>query len=61
MPKKSHTEEQIVGVLRQVEAGARVAEVCRKVGISEATLYPAHTARRTMLEGAIYHGDLRIK
>jgi len=39
MPKKGHTEEQIVGVLRQVEAGARVAEVCRKVGISEATYY----------------------
>jgi putative transposase len=39
MPRKGHTEEQIVGVLRQVEAGARVAEVCRKVGISEATYY----------------------
>ena len=36
MPKKDHTEEQIVGVLRQVEAGARVVEVCRKAGISEA-------------------------
>lgn len=39
MPKKGHTEEQIVGVLRQVEAGAPVADVCRKVGISEATYY----------------------
>jgi len=39
MPKKSHTEEQIVAVLRQVEAGARVEEVCRKAGISEATYY----------------------
>ena len=39
MPKKGHTEEQIVAVLRQVEAGARVAEVCRKAGISEATYY----------------------
>jgi transposase-like protein len=35
MPKKGHTEEQIVAVLRQVEAGARVAQICRKVGISE--------------------------
>jgi hypothetical protein len=26
MPKKAHTEEQIVAVLRQVEAGARVDE-----------------------------------
>jgi putative transposase len=36
MPKKG---QQIVAVLRQVEAGARVAEICRKVGISEATYY----------------------
>lgn len=39
MPKKGHTEEQIVAVLRQVKAGARVAEICRKVGISPATYY----------------------
>jgi len=39
MPKKAHTEEQIVAVLRQVEAGVRVDEVCRKVGISQATYY----------------------
>ena len=39
MPKKGHAEEQIVGVLRQVEAGARVDEICRKVGISQATYY----------------------
>ena len=39
MPKKGHTEEQIVAVLRQVEARAKVAEICRKVGISEATYY----------------------
>jgi putative transposase len=39
IPKNGHTEEQIVAVLRQVEAGARVAEICRKVGISQATYY----------------------
>ena len=39
MAKKAHTEEQIVAVLRQVEAGARVDDVCRKVGISQATYY----------------------
>jgi putative transposase len=39
MPKKGHTEEQIVAVLRQAEAGAKVAEICRKVGISQATYY----------------------
>ena len=39
MPKKGHTEEQIVAVLRQVEAGARVDDICRKVEISQATYY----------------------
>jgi len=39
MPKSGHTEEQIVAVLRQVEAGVRVDDVCRKVGISQATYY----------------------
>jgi putative transposase len=39
MPKSGHTEEQIVAVLRQVETGARVDDVCRKIGISQATYY----------------------
>lgn len=39
MPKKGHSEEQIVAVLRQGEAGARVEEVCRKAAISDATYY----------------------
>ncbi len=33
MPKKGHTEEQIVAVLRQAEAGEKVSELCRKVGM----------------------------
>ena len=39
MPRKGHTEEQVVAALQQVESGAKVAEVCRKMGISEATFY----------------------
>ena len=39
MPRKGHTEEQIVAVLQQVEGGAKVGDVCRKVGISEGTFY----------------------
>lgn len=39
MPKKAHSEEQIVGVLRQGEAGEKVGDICRKVGISEGTYY----------------------
>jgi putative transposase len=39
MPKRAHSEEQIVAVLRQGEAGEKVADICRKVGISEGTYY----------------------
>ena len=39
MPKKGHSEEQIVAVLRQAEAGEKVSEICRRVGISEGTYY----------------------
>ena len=33
------TEEQIIGMLKEQEAGAKTADVCRKHGISEATVY----------------------
>jgi putative transposase len=33
------TEEQIIGILRDQEAGAKTADVCRKHGISSATFY----------------------
>src|ERR1700758_4023416 len=39
MPKKAHTEEQIVAVLQQGQAGEKVADICRNVGISEGTYY----------------------
>lgn len=37
--KKRFTEEQIIGVLKEGEAGLKVAELCRKYGISDATYY----------------------
>jgi len=39
MKKQRFTEEQIIGVLREQEAGTKAAELCRKHGISEATFY----------------------
>jgi len=37
--KKRFTEEQIIGFLREVEAGLAVAELCRRHGFSEASYY----------------------
>ena len=39
MKRSKFTEAQIAFVLRQAEEGTKVEEVCRKAGISEATLY----------------------
>ena len=37
--RKRHTEEQIIGVLKESEAGLKTDELCRKYGISTATFY----------------------
>lgn len=39
MKKTKFTEQQIAFALKQAETGTRVEEVCRKMGISEATFY----------------------
>jgi putative transposase len=39
MKARKYTEEQIIAVLREAEAGARVVDLCRKYGMSDATYY----------------------
>lgn len=39
MKRARFNEEQIIGVLKEAEAGAKVSELCRRHGISDATFY----------------------
>ena len=39
MKQSRFTEEQIIGILREQETGAKTTDVCRRYGISSATFY----------------------
>jgi putative transposase len=39
MKRSRFTEEQVIGILREQEAGAATADVCRRHGVSSATFY----------------------
>lgn len=39
MDRRRYTEEQIIGVLKEAEAGVQTPDLCRKHGIHEGTLY----------------------
>lgn len=39
MKARQYTEEQIISVLKEGEAGAKVSDLCRKYGMSDATYY----------------------
>ncbi|EZP64497.1 Mobile element protein [Sphingomonas paucimobilis] len=54
MKKSKFTSEQIAFALRQAEVGTPVAEVCRKMGVSEATYY-----RWKQLYGGLGPSELR--
>ena len=39
MKARQYTEEQIINILKEGEAGAKVSDLCRKYGMSDATYY----------------------
>nr|AJG38140.1 transposase [bacterium enrichment culture clone fosmid MGS-K1] len=39
MKRTRYTEEQIVGIVRRLESGTGIAEICRECGVSEATVH----------------------
>ena len=39
MKARQYTEEQIIAVLKEGEAGAKIGDLCRKYGMSDATYY----------------------
>ena len=43
MTRKRYTEEQIIAVLKDAQAGIGIQELCRKHGISDATFYKWRT------------------
>jgi putative transposase len=70
MKRKRHSEEQIIAILKEHEAGMKTADLCRKHGISEGTFsqleYQAaegaggreHQAQKTaMLDNAALEGS----
>ena len=58
MPKKRYTDEQIAFALRQAEAGATIGEICRKMGVAEATFYRWKRVRHRSLEPFRVFADL---
>ncbi len=49
MKRKRISEEQIIGVLREPEAGAKASDLSRKHGVCEATIYSWTPARTGFL------------
>jgi putative transposase len=53
MKSKRYTEEQIIRIVREVEAGQSVAAPCRQYGVSEATVHRWRSKYRGMDQGSL--------
>src|SRR3984893_10336468 len=59
MKRGRFSEEQIVGILKEHEAGRKIAELSREHGISEATLYGWKPGERREIERGLRDGTIR--
>ena len=59
MKKSKFTESQIIFALKQAETGTKVEEVCRKMGISEATFYNWNRIAERKKYGGLGVSELR--
>ena len=57
MKRSRYTQEQIIGILKEVEAGLKVPEACRKYGMSQWTFY----AWRKKYQGMTVNEAKRLK
>lgn len=60
MKRKRFSEEKIIGVLKEHEAGAKVDDICRRHGISSATFYNARGERSRQRPRRHQQGDVRL-
>jgi len=64
---RQYTEEQIINVLKEGEAGAKVSDLCRKYGMSDATYYnwkakySGMTASELKRLNSLEHENRRLK
>src|SRR5271167_405848 len=62
MKKSRYTEEQIIGILKQHEAGVKTADLCREHGISAATapaVFSDHRFERLAVKTQLRHQQLQ--
>ena len=62
MKRARHTEEQIIAVLQEAQAGATIEELCRRHGISAATYYKGKPRRGSQrrLGKSTLHAPVRM-
>jgi hypothetical protein len=57
MSRSRHTEAQMIGALKQLEAGRKAEDVAREVGVSKHTVFKLFPQTQRMISDIVYHAD----